>query len=291
MRTAVIGFFTVLSCAAAAQSPASPTGPAAIELAPRPSPTYDPLLDLPKLPEKKITLIGGTVTRLDRVTDRLTVQPFGAKQKMEVAFDTRTRFINNGQPVDARALQPGQRIYLDTMLNGTKIFAKTVWIGNSNSTGSGRGQVISFDPGRGTLLVRDEISSEPVKFQTGSATVVRRGDQVLPMTQLRPGTLIALTFGPTQSGMGGVSTISILAEPGSAFSFFGRITYLDLSRHMLAIANEPDNKTYEIQLESLPPSSLRGVHPGSQVGISAVFNGDNYIARSIEAVHGIEPAR
>jgi hypothetical protein len=290
MRIAAIGVFSVLSCAVFAQKPSLSSGPASIELAPRAPSDYDLLLDLPRLPDKKVTLIGGSVTRLDRVTDKLTVQPFGDKRKMEVAFDTRTRFINNGKHVDARELKPGQRIYLDTMLNGTKVFAKTVWIDSGESTGSGRGQVVSFDPERASLTVRDELSSEPMKFQTGSSTVARRGDQVVPLSQLRPGTLIALSFGPNQAGAGAVRAISILAEPGSAFSFFGQITFLDLSRHVLAIANEPDNKTYEIQLESLPPSTLRGLHPGSRVGIAAVFDGDHYMARSIEPVRNIEPA-
>ena len=289
MRVAAIIIIAVLMCAAT-QGSAAQTGSPAIEPAPKATATYDPLLDLPKLPDKKVTLIGGSVTRLDRVTDRLTVQPFGAKQKMEVAFDPRTRFIDNGQQVDARVLQPGQRIYLDTMLNGTKVFAKTVWIDNASSTGSARGQVVSFDPAKGALLLRDELSSASVKFQTGSGTVVRQGDRVLPLTQLQPGALVALSFGPNQAGTGEVHAISILAEPGSAFSFFGRITFLDLSRHMLAIANEPDRKTYEIQLESLPPGTLRGLHPGSQVGISAIFDGNHYVARSIEPVRDIEPA-
>lgn len=280
----------MLTCAAAAQNPGSDPGSASIELAPKVPADYDPLLDPPKLPEKKVTLIGGALTRLDRVTDRLTVRPFGAKQKMEVAFDTRTRFIENGQTVDARALQLGQRIYLDTMLNGAKIFAKTVWIDNADSTGGVRGQLVSYDSLTRTILVRDEISSAPVKLQTGSSTVVRRGDQAVPLTELQPGTLVALTFAPNHTGVGEVHSISILAKPGAIFSFFGRITFLDLSRHMLAIANDPDSKTYEIQLESLPPGTLRGLHPGSQVGISAVFDGDRYVARSVEPVRGIEPA-
>lgn len=290
MKIAAIGMFAVLTCAATAQTTASSPGSASIELAPKVPPEYDPLLDLPRLPEKKVTLIGGAVTRLDRVTDRLTVQPFGAKQKMEVAFDTRTRFIDNGRPVDARALQTGQRIYLDTMLNGTKIFAKTVWIGDPNSTGSARGQLVAYDSADGTMLVRDELSSVPIKLHTSPATVVRRGDQAVPPAELQPGALVALTFAPSRAGMGEVHSISILAKPGATFSFFGRITFIDLSRHMLAIANDPDSKTYEIQLESLPPGTLRDVHPGSQVGISAVFDGDRYVARSIEPVRGIEPA-
>jgi len=79
-----------------------------------------------------------------------------------------------------------------------------------------------------------------------------------------------------------VREINILAQPGSSFSFFGKITYIDLSRRLIAIANDPDSKTYDIYLEALPTSVLRDVHQGSEVGISAVFDGSRYVARSIE---------
>ena len=57
---------------------------------------------------------------------------------------------------------------------------------------------------------------------------------------------------------------------------------IDLSRRLIAIANQPDSKTYDIYLEALPSSVLRDVRQGSEVGISAVFDGSRYVARSIE---------
>jgi len=78
-----------------------------------------------------------------------------------------------------------------------------------------------------------------------------------------------------------------LAQPGSSFSFFGKVTYVDLSRRLIAIANQPDSKTYDIYLEALPMSALRDVRQGSEVGISAVFDGSRYVARSIEVVPSI----
>ncbi|HEV2730047.1 MAG TPA: hypothetical protein VGV15_08445, partial [Terriglobales bacterium] len=70
--------------------------------------------------------------------------------------------------------------------------------------------------------------------------------------------------------------------PGTQFSFFGRITYMDLSRKLIAVANESDNTTYEIYLESLPPGSLRDARQGAEVTVSAVFDGKHYVARSVE---------
>src|SRR5438067_11637106 len=88
----------------------------------------DPLLDLPELPKGKVTLIGGTVKSLDEIMNKMTVQPFGSKQKMQVAFDTRTDFFQDGRPISYKSIREGQRVYLDTMLNGSTVFAKKIWI-------------------------------------------------------------------------------------------------------------------------------------------------------------------
>src|SRR6266700_4803993 len=123
---------------------------------------YDPLLDLPPLPKKDVTLIGGTVVSLDQVMNRMVVQPYGTKQKMHLRFDTRTRFYRDGNPVTQKDVQQGQRVYLDTMLNHEKVFAKTIWIRTSTESGVGRGQIIAFDAQKKILTVRDELSSQPL---------------------------------------------------------------------------------------------------------------------------------
>src|SRR6266496_4674460 len=114
----------------------------------------DPLLDLPELPSGKITLIGGTVTSLDEIMNRMVVQPFGSKQKMKVAFDTRTVFFQDGKAISYKDIREGQRIYVDTMLNGTTVFAKKIWIQISADNGIGRGQIVDYDPEHQTLTVR-----------------------------------------------------------------------------------------------------------------------------------------
>jgi hypothetical protein len=91
----------------------------------------DPLLDLPELPNNKVTLIGGTVKSLDEVMNKMVVVPFGSKQSVPVSFDTRTDFFQDGKPISYRTIREGQRVYLDTMLNGTIVFAKKIWIQSS----------------------------------------------------------------------------------------------------------------------------------------------------------------
>src|SRR5436305_1215851 len=129
-----------------------------------PPSSHDPLLDLPPLPKKKVSLIGGTVAKLDPIQNQVTVQTFGGKQKMRLGFDVRTRFFRDGQTSNQRELKPGQRVYVDTMLDGTKIFAKTIWIETQAPAGDARGQVMSYNPQDGTLTLRDELSAQPNKF-------------------------------------------------------------------------------------------------------------------------------
>jgi hypothetical protein len=241
-------------------------------------------LDLPPLPKKKVSLIGGTVAKLDPIQNQLTVQTFGGKQKMRLGFDVRTRFFRDGQASNQRELKPGQRVYVDTQLEGTRIFAKTIWIETQAPVGDARGQVMSYDRGAGTLTLRDELSAEPSKFHLDPSAVVRQDKETRSVADLKPGSLVSLTFGSQGRERSEVREINILAQPGSSFSFFGKITFIDLSRRLIAIANDPDSKTYDIYLEALPSSVLRDVHQGSEVGISAVFDGSHYVARSIELV-------
>jgi hypothetical protein len=208
--------------------------------------THDPLLDLPQLPKNKVSLIGGTVAKLDPIQNRITVQTFGGKQKMRMGFDVRTRFYRDGQASNQRELKPGQRVYVDTQLEGTRIFAKTIWIETQVPVGDARGQVISYDSGAGTLTLRDELSSQPTKFHVDPTVVVHQEKETRSVIDLKPGSLVSLTFGSQGPERGTVHEINVLAQPGASFSFFGKVTFLDLSRRIIAIANEPDSKTYDI---------------------------------------------
>src|SRR5262249_48928845 len=123
--------------------------------APSPAPVrpkqYDPLLDLPPLPAAKVTLIGGTVTNLAELLNQMAFQPFGTKKEMRVHFDTRTRFFRDGAPVSEREIKQGQRVYLDTMLNADRVFAKTIWIRGAVEAGTSRGQIAEIDLTRNRL--------------------------------------------------------------------------------------------------------------------------------------------
>ena len=241
----------------------------------------DPLLDPAPLPERRVTLIGGTIEKLDNVQDRLTMRVFGGS-KMQLNFDTRTRFYLNSNPSAQRELKAGQRIYADTMLNDRKVFARSIWIESAPVIGDGRGQIVDFESGDGLLTVRDELSSQELKFHVTPATVIHDGSQKGSTADLRPGSLVTLSFGPPQGHYATLQEISFLAKPGSTFSFFGKITFLDLGSRSLAIDNRNDQKNYSISLDTIPQSIIRTLHQGMEVGISAVFDGSHYVARTIE---------
>lgn len=81
------------------------------------------LPDLPRVPAAKATLIGGTLERLDRVRDQVTVRVFGGG-RMNVRFDPRTHVYRGGAEATIADLQVGQRIYLDTILDGAQFSPK-----------------------------------------------------------------------------------------------------------------------------------------------------------------------
>ena len=246
---------------------------------------YDPLLDLPPLQHHPVTLMGGVVLNNDEVTNRMTFRPFGTKDKLQVHFDTRTHFYLDGQPITEREIKKGQRIYLDTMLDHERVFAKTIWIRSTAESGVARGQIIEFDPGRKILTVRDELSNQPVKLQLTPATVVRSGSQTGSDNDLVEGALVDLDFGAQKD----LRTVTVLASPGTAFTFAGRVTYVDISQKIVAIDNGSDGKKYDISMEAIAANVLRQVREGQNVSVSAIFDGNRYSARSINFIPSNNP--
>lgn len=265
------------------QPQTKPANASQADAAPLPAQGHDPLLDLPPLPHHPVALIGGTVTKVDPVQDRVTVRAFGGKT-MEICFDVRTHFYSDGAPVREGELKTGQRVYVDTLLNGDKVFAKSIRIDTSQASGEGRGQVIDYDARNRVLKVRDVLSSQAASFRLLPTTVIRRGDQHGSVGDLEPGALVQLTFGPRTERYPTLQEISITAKPGSRFSFFGAITYVDMSQRLIAVNNNPDNKNYEISLRMIPDSTAGQLHEGDEVGIAAIFDGRGYVAESVKKV-------
>src|SRR5438270_8602345 len=175
-------------------------------------PAADLTSDLPPLPSGHITLVGGTVDHVDQVRDRISIRPYGGK-KMEVYFDERTHIYRNGAPATQLGIHKGDRVYVDTQLVASKVFARNIRVETNTVSADARGQVLKYDVGSGQMTLMDDLSSQPVTFRVSPSTVVRNekgsGD-----SEVRPGSLVAVKFSPGQ-GRGLAPPISVIAAPGN----------------------------------------------------------------------------
>ena len=101
-------------------------------------------LEIPPLPKGKATLLGGTIASVDHVRDRLVLQIFGGGNT-SVLFDERTRVFRDGRTASTDDLKSGLRAYVDTTLDGTKIFAKNIRVVPSAPAGQSSGQIVAFE--------------------------------------------------------------------------------------------------------------------------------------------------
>ncbi|MGC2472846.1 MAG: DUF5666 domain-containing protein [Candidatus Sulfotelmatobacter sp.] len=237
------------------------------------------LPDLPPVPRANATLIGGMVERLDRVRDRVVVHVFGGGQMM-IFFDPRTVVYRAGKEATVAELQQGERIYLDTILDGDKVFARAIRLTAPRATGESQGVILKYRANRNELLLRDSISPTPVQVKLTSATQIKQGDRTLPISTLVPGTLVTIRFAPDGNGHSTASQVSILALPGTEYTFAGEVVHLDLSTGLVVLKSSTDNQTYEVYLSpSVTPDE--NLHPGSVVTVLTYFDGSRYLARNL----------
>ncbi len=237
------------------------------------------LPDLPPVPHANATLIGGTVERLDRVRDRVIVHVFGGGQMM-IFFDPRTVVSRAGKESSVAELQQGERIYLDTILDGDKVFARSIRLTAPRATGESQGVILKYRANRNELVLRDSISPAPVQVKLTSSTQIKQGDRTLPISTLVPGTLVAIRFAPDGNGHSTASQVSVLALPGTEYTFVGEVVHLDLSTGLVVLKSSTDNKTYEVYLStSIAPDE--NLHPGSIISVVTYFDGSRYLARNL----------
>ncbi len=235
------------------------------------------LPDLPPVPRKNATLVGGTLERLDRVRDRVTVRVFGGG-RVSVLFDPRTRVFRGTQEVSIADLRQGERIYLDTILDGTTVFAKSIRLKSTPALGESQGVLLKLKDDE--MTIRDGIAPSPVRIRLNSSTKFLQGDRTVPATMLVPGSLIAVAFDAEGNGHDVARQISILALPGTRYTFAGQVVHIDLRTGLLVLNSSVDHKTYEIYLDSrLAPND--NLQPGATVTVIANFEDSRYVARSL----------
>ncbi len=265
----------VLAAGVAAQQSTAPAKPDNSAIKAPANPADEPLFEVPPLPQGKVSLVGGTVTRIDRVRNRLWVRPFGGAI-MTMSFDERSHIYRDGIETTQLGIRKGDRVYVDTMLDGPHVFARNIRVETQAGQADARGQLVGYDPQSGAMTVRDELSSQEVTVQVTPNTAIRQNNEPVARSALRTGSLIAIQFAPDRAKGGVAQQISIIAVPGTSFLFDGTVTYLDLHLGTLALTNRTDNKSYELHFNPAARNVADNLAVGADVTIRAVFDGAQY---------------
>jgi hypothetical protein len=243
---------------------------------------HDPILDAAPVPRTTTTLVGGTITGVDRLRNRLTLHVFGGN-RWTVNFDERTHIFHNGRETTQMALKKGERVYVDTQLDNNKhdIFARNIRVGVAELPADADGQIIAIDTKHNELTLRDTLNSVPVRFAVDPETRISNGQTPAAFKDVKPGTLVHVRFAASSPNRGLAREVSIIAVPGSTFTFSGKVTFLDLHRGLLAVQNSTDDKNYEIHFAPSAVANRNELGVGRDVLVRATFEGARYMAQSV----------
>ncbi|MGH9567076.1 MAG: hypothetical protein ACRD4I_13900, partial [Candidatus Angelobacter sp.] len=128
---------------------------------------------------------------------------------------------------------------------------------------------------------RDRINSVPVHFGIDKETRISRGATPGTIADVKPGSLVHVKFAAESGNRGLAREITIVAAPGAAFTFIGKLTYLDLRRGLLGLHNETDGKMYDIHFRSQAVDEPTQLGVGAQVTVVAIFEGAGYNAKTV----------
>ncbi len=280
----------ILCSVAFAQSASSAGSNAAqeqrVQAAFMPESAFGSATGLPPTPRGKSTVIGGAIRGVDRVRDQFTLNVFGGRT-LKILFDERTQVYRDGLRSTLRDLRPGDHVSVETVLDGTTVFARSIRLLSVVPEGECQGQVLNYNPGDRELTVRDVLSRQPVKLQVPAGTsIVRQGQAASAFadngfSSLATGALISAKFQSDNKGHGVASKIVILAVPGAAFVFVGNVTFLDLRSGLLVLVDPRDDKRYEVSFDSARFPMSHELHEGADLTVTADFDGARYVASKI----------
>lgn len=242
---------------------------------------------LPPPPRGKSTVEGGRIRNVDPVRDQLTLDIYGAKP-MKILFDARTQVFRDGKRIPLRDLAPVNHASVETVLDGTRIFALSIHTLSQPPQGDTDGQVVSYDATTGELKMTAALSRQPIQLRVPAGTPIAGVGQVASslsgagLSNLVPGTLISVKFESGKNGRGIARQISIVATPGSYFVFSGDVTFLNLSSRKLALVDPRDNRTYQISFDPERFPMSRNIHVGTHLVVHADFDGSRYVASAIK---------
>lgn len=241
--------------------------------------------DLMALPSGKSTVIGGMIASVDPVTDEMVLKVFGGK-RMRVFFDERTQVYRDGAKTSLHDLHENEHASVETMLDGNTVFARSIHMLSQSPEGECQGQVVSYDPGSGTLTLTEVLSREAIRLHVPpNAPIVREG-QGSSGTQSRAarltqGALVRASFQSDNKGQGVASKIAVLALPGDQLTFSGNVSFLDLRKNEFVVVDDGNNQDYKITFDPAAFPASHDLHEGTHVRVTAEFDGSHYVARDI----------
>ena len=218
---------------------------------------------------------------MDHVRNRLTIQPFGGGTKVKLLVDERSHIYRNGAETTVLGIQKGDRVYADTMLDGSRVFAKNIRVITQPNLAEVRGQVIALHPDKGTISVQDQLSSRPVTFAVGGITKYSSSKGAANSGDVQPGSLVDVQFATDRQNRDVAQEIVVLAKPGDNYIFSGVVTGLDMHTNMLVLENRSDEQDYEVHFSSAALSDPRALRVGSEVTARATFDGKQYKASNV----------
>jgi len=249
------------------------------------NPTIE-LQTLPPVPRGKSTVIGGEIRSVDPVRDQMMLKVMG-QHPVKILFDERTQVFRDGNRIPLRDLGPSDHASVETVLDGTDVYALSVHLLSQSPDGEFQGRVLSYDPDTGELTVSSVMLQKPIKILVpANTTVTRVGQSTFARVQsgtadLMKGSLIVVRFQPDKQGRSVASQISVLATPGAEFVFNGSLSALDMHSGKLALVDPLDQKTYQISFSSSRIASTKNLHTGDHVIVTAEYDGANYVASAI----------
>lgn len=261
---------------------------ASVQPAPKVQTGSADLSALPPPPTGKSTVEGGTIRSVDPVRDQLTLSVYGTKP-MKILFDERTQVYRDGVKARLSDLHSQDHASVQTVLDGTKVFAISIHMLSQAPEGECQGQVLSYDPGTGQLRVTAALSRQPITLRVPAGTsVVGVGQLTVSspsagLADLVKGTLVSVKFDSGNNGRGVARQISILATPGSSFVFSGNVVSLDFAANRLVLLDPHDDQSYSIVFDSSRFPMSRDLHVGTHVTVTTKFDGSHYVATAARA--------
>jgi hypothetical protein len=254
-------------------------------------PSADPLMEPGELPKGHVTLVGGTATKVDRLRNRVTLQPFGGGKKMTVRFDERSHIYRDGRETTVTGIKQGDRVYADTMLVGPVIFARNIRVLTMSGPAEARGQVTRYDARSRRVTLVDDLTRQPVEFTISPATSFKgQGNAQASAQDIQPGSLIDVQFSPGHGRTGEAHEIAVLARPGADYVFAGRVTNLDLRSGTLSVDNQTDSKNYDLHFDPSRMDLRDQLRVGVEVTVRAKYDGRSYRASDITVAKSADEA-